>query len=85
MMSRPAYKPPIAVVACITAVDTKTPTQAIHSDIFRPKYFAVNPAVDDDINAPKIISEDMSCCRSGLMFQPNGVKGAFSPNTCTVC
>jgi hypothetical protein len=60
-------------------VETKTPTQAIHSDILRPKYFAVNPAVDEEMKAPKIIREEMSCCRSGLMFQPSGVDGALCP------
>ncbi|KAK5633791.1 hypothetical protein RRF57_009505 [Xylaria bambusicola] len=54
---------------------------AIQSDILRPKYFAVNPAVDDEMKAPRTIREEMSCCRSALMFHPRGVDGALSPKT----
>lgn len=80
-MSLPAYRPPISVVTCMRAVETNTPTQAIHRDSFRPTHLAVNPAEEDETKAPRTIKLAMSCCLSEGMLYPSAVDGSFTPKT----
>ena len=41
---------------------------AIHRHWRRPRYVAKKPALDELMKAPKIINEEMSCCRPGEML-----------------
>jgi hypothetical protein len=70
------------VLACIRAVEPKTIMHAIQRDILRPKTRAVKPAVDDEIKAPRVIRDEISCCLSAERLYPSGVSGAGSPKTC---
>jgi hypothetical protein len=64
----PAYKPARFVVAIMTTFDMQQRIDAIHKHCLRPIFVAKIPADAELTNAPSVISEEMSCCRSGEML-----------------
>jgi len=62
--SLPAYNPAMFVVVIITTLLTQHRALAIHKQCRRPSFVAKTPANDELRNAPKVIREEMSCCRS---------------------
>jgi hypothetical protein len=73
MINRPAYSAPMFSVAIIIMLAAKQQTQAATRHIRRPKRVEGIPAVAELMNAPSVMSEDMSCWRSVSMFHPDGV------------
>jgi len=68
MRNRPTYKASIFVVAIMMMFATQHPKAAIHRHDLRPSFAATKPAVPDEIKAPSIIRDEISCCRVVLMF-----------------
>ena len=62
----------------VARMDSKQP---IHIDVLRPMMMAVIPALAAVMNAPKVMSDEMSCWRSDVMFHPMGVFGSGYPKT----
>jgi hypothetical protein len=69
------------VVAIIMAVETTQRRHASQRHALRPSLAAMKPAVAELMNAPRVISDEMSCWRSGWMFQPEGDFGDLNPKT----
>lgn len=61
----PAYNPARFVVVIMTMFDTQQRSDAIHKHCLRPNLVAKIPADAELRNAPSVMSEEMSCCRSG--------------------
>jgi hypothetical protein len=62
-------------VAIMRMLETMHAAHATHRDDLRPSQVAVTPAVPELRNAPRVISEEMSCWRVGVIFQPIAVFG----------
>jgi hypothetical protein len=60
-------------VAIMMMFATQQVTQAINRQCLRPSLFAMIPAVAALTKAPKVIKDDISCCRSVVMFHPVGM------------
>jgi hypothetical protein len=52
----------------MTTFDMQQRIDAIHKHCLRPIFVAKIPADAELTNAPSVISEEMSCCRSGEML-----------------
>jgi hypothetical protein len=81
LMNRPAYNGPILSVAIMMMLEIQHSVQASHRHCLRPSLMAMNPAPPELMNAPSVMSEEISCWRSVLMFHPIGVFGALKPKT----
>jgi hypothetical protein len=68
MRRRPAYKPPKLVVVIITTFDTQQSADASQRHCLRPNFVAKIPAEEELRNAPRVMRDEMSCCRSGEML-----------------
>jgi hypothetical protein len=75
MRKRPAYRPPMVVVAIMITFDAQHRMQAIQRQCLRPSQVAKIPALEELINAPSVMREEINCCRPGEMFQPIGLAG----------
>ena len=62
--SLPMYNPAMFVVVIITILLMQHSALASHKHCRRPNFVAKTPANDELKNAPKVIKEEMSCCRS---------------------
>jgi hypothetical protein len=76
MMKRPAYSAPMLSVVIMMILAMKHTMQARARQCRRPKRVAGRPAVAELMKAPRVMSEEMSCWRSVVRFQPVGVLGA---------
>jgi hypothetical protein len=65
MSKRPAYNPAKLVVVIITMFATQQSAEAIHRHCLRPSLVAKIPADEELRNAPSVMREEISCCRSG--------------------
>lgn len=81
LMNRPAYNGPILSVAIMMMLEIQHSAQASHKHCLRPSLMAMNPAPPELMNAPSVMSEEISCWRSVLMFHPIGDFGALKPKT----
>jgi hypothetical protein len=79
MMRRPAYNAPMFSVVIIMMFAMKHVTHAEARQIRRPNRCDGTPAVAELMKAPSVISEEMSCCLSVVIFQPVGALGARYP------
>jgi len=68
MSRRPAYKPARLVVVIMTTFDTQQSKEASHRHCLRPSLVAKIPAAEELKNAPSVIRDEISCCRSGEML-----------------
>lgn len=78
---RPAYRPARLVVVIMITFATQQSNEAIQRHCLRPSFVAKMPAVEELRKAPRVIKDEMSCCRSAERFQPPGTLGFGSPNT----
>jgi hypothetical protein len=65
---RPAYNPAKLVVVIMTMFATQQSPDASQRQCLRPSFVAKIPADDELRNAPSVMRDDMSCCRSGEML-----------------
>jgi hypothetical protein len=72
---RPAYSPPMLVVVIMITFEAQHKMQAIQRHCLRPSHVAKIPALEELMNAPSVMREDISCCRPGEMFHPMGLAG----------
>jgi len=70
--SRPAYRPPMFVVAIMMTLETQQRRQADQMVALRPRTVAMGPAQPELRKAPSVIKDEIHCWRSGEMFQPPG-------------
>jgi hypothetical protein len=68
MRRRPAYRPAKLVVVIITTFDTQQSADASQRHCLRPNFVAKIPAEEELRNAPRVMRDEMSCCRSGEML-----------------
>lgn len=66
-------------VAIIMMLAMQQPKQAIQRHCLRLTYVATIPAVPELMKAPRVMREEMSCCRTVSRFHPRGVPGASWP------
>jgi hypothetical protein len=66
-------------VAIIMMLATKQVIQAATRHMRRPNRVDGTPAVAELMKAPSVMSEEMSCCLSVLMFHPVGVLSVRYP------
>lgn len=70
MRRRPAYRAPIEVVAIMMTFEAQHKMQASHRHCLLPSFAAAKPAPPEETNAPRVMRDEINCCRSGAMFQP---------------
>jgi hypothetical protein len=57
-------------------LDTMHKTLAVHTVVLRDIMPAMGPAMEELRNAPRVMSEEISCCLSVEMFHPPGTFGS---------
>jgi len=60
------------VVAIMITFDTMHKMLATQTVIFRDMIVAMGPAMEELRKAPRVMSDEMSCCRSVEIFHPPG-------------
>jgi hypothetical protein len=78
---RPAYKPARLVVVIMTTFEMQHSADASQRHCLRPSFVAKIPADEELRKAPSVMSDEMSCCRSGEMLYPVGETGSLWPKT----
>lgn len=68
MRRRPAYNPAKLVVVIMTILATQQSAEASQRQCLRTNLVAKIPADDELRNAPSVMSDEISCCRSGEML-----------------